>query len=81
MHAVIEKARETIRKEPLNSVLTLTNVTKAGFNEEVTRSLKNFTLHNKPYVIAGAVIGVSEFKQVILNSVMWFSIRRFHAFT
>jgi len=79
--SVIVEAKAVIRTQPPRSVLTLSDVTGAGFNEEVTQAMKDFVVHNKPYVTAAAVVGANGFRQVILNSVMWFSGRRLHAFS
>lgn len=72
----IEGAREVIAygtrlvaQMPKHSVLTLTDVTRANYDKEITEALKEFTRHNKPHVIAGAVVGVSGLKKVIFQAV------------
>ena len=72
----IEGAREVITygtrlvaQMPNHSVLTLTDVTRANYDKEITEALKEFTRHNKPHVIAGAVVGVSGLKKVIFQAV------------
>jgi len=77
---VIEQARATIASQPFKSVFTLTDVTGANFNDEVAQALKAFVAHNKPYVVAAAVVGVTGFKQVLFNTAMLFSGRTLHAF-
>jgi hypothetical protein len=42
--------------------------------------MKEFVIHNKPYVVAAAVVGVTGLKQVILNAVMKLSGRKLTAF-
>jgi hypothetical protein len=42
--------------------------------------LKEFTRHNKPYVIAAAVVGITGLKQIIYNAVLKFSGRNLVAF-
>lgn len=76
---VIEHARTVIRKQPPRSLYTLTNVTGAGFNNAVTEALKQFAAHNKPYVAAAAVVGISGLNRIIYNAVMKFTGRTFNA--
>jgi len=77
---IIDEAKKTIRTLPENSVLTLTDVTNMRFDDRVTQQMKEFTIHNKPYVRAAAVVGVEGVKKIILNAVMLFSKRKFHTF-
>lgn len=77
--ATIEKAKTVIAAQPLNSLLTLSDVTDGTLNREVSDALKNFTHHNKPFVKAAAVIGISGLKQIIFNAVLKFSGRHIAA--
>jgi hypothetical protein len=77
--AVVQEGKKLIAAEPPNSVLTLTIVTGARTNSAVTRVMKEFTLHNKPYVKAGAVVGLDGLKSVIFDAVMKFSGRNLTA--
>jgi len=77
---IIEQARVTIGGYPPKSVFTLTDVSESNFNNRVTQALKALVVHNKPYVVASAVIGIDGLKQIIFNSVMTFSGRQLHAF-
>jgi hypothetical protein len=77
---IIKEAEKLIRVELPNSVLTLTDVTDAKYNLEVTEALIEFTKGNKPFVKAGAVVGLDSLKKVIYNSVMYFSGRNLTAF-
>jgi hypothetical protein len=77
---IIKEAEKLIRVESPNSVLTLTDVTGAKYNLEVTEALKEFTKGNKPFVKAGAVVGLDVLKKIIYNSVMHFSGRNLLAF-
>jgi len=76
----IEDAKRVIRTRPEGSLLTLTDVTNARFNEAVGDGLKQFTAHNKPYVKAGAVVGVTGLKRIIFSAVVTFSRRNIEAF-
>ncbi len=79
--STIVAAKSVIRAQPQKSLLTLSNVTNARFNEEVTQQMKEFTAHNKPYVKAAAVIGISGFKKIIFEAVMMFSKRNIQTFS
>lgn len=76
----IEVAKRVISARPEGSILTLTDVTNARFNEAVSDGLKKFTAHNKPYVKAGAVVGVTGLKRIIFSAVIAFSRRNLEAF-
>jgi dihydroxyacetone kinase DhaKLM complex PTS-EIIA-like component DhaM len=78
--AVIEEAKRVIRTQPEGSLLTLTDVTDARFNQEVTERMKEFTANNKPYVKAAAIVGISGIKKIIFEAVMMFSKRKIHIF-
>jgi hypothetical protein len=78
--STIELAKPTIRAQAPQSVRTLTDVTNAGFNSKVSEALKEFVIHNKPYVVAAGVVGVTGLKQVIYNAVMKLSGRKLTAF-
>jgi hypothetical protein len=77
---VIEEAKSTIKTQARKSVYTLTNVTNSAFNSAVSDAMKDFVLHNKPYVAASAVVGVTGLKQIIFNAVMKLSGRQLTAF-
>jgi hypothetical protein len=76
----IEDAKQLIKARPERSLLTLTDVTNARFNEQVGDQLKQFTAHNKPYVKAGAVVGVTGLKRIIFSAVVTFSRRNLETF-
>ncbi len=78
--AVIEEAKAAIRTQVPGTALTLTDVTGACFDSTISQAMKGLVLHNKPYVTAAAIVGVTGLKQVIFNTVMRFSGRHLHAF-
>ena len=77
---IIEDAKRVISTKPENSLLTLTDVTNARFNEEVSDGMKQFSAHNKPYVKAAAVVGITGLKKIIFGAVMAFSKRNLESF-
>ena len=75
INEVIKEAAAFIHSNPPDSVLTLTNVNDMHFNTEITEAFKSFTASNKPYVKAGAVVGVTGLKKIMYNTVMKFTGR------
>ena len=55
----IAEGHRVLSLEPLNSVLTLNDVTGAKFDQESVAALKSMVAANAPYVKRGAVIGIS----------------------
>ncbi len=78
---IILEAKSVIASQPEKSILTLTDVTDTSFNTDVSDAMKEFAAHNKPFVIAGAVVGITGLKQIIFNAVLKFSGRHLAAFT
>jgi hypothetical protein len=77
---IIEIAKKIIRIQPLNSVLTLTNVSGTKYNREIIQAMKEFANGNKPFVKAGAVIGIDGLKRVVYDAITRFSERNLPAF-
>ena len=67
---IIGKAKGVIAAQPTGSIRTLTDVTDIKFNSAATEAMKEFAIHNKPYVAAAAVIGVTGLKKIIYNAVV-----------
>ena len=78
--ALIEPAKRVISSKPQNSILTLTDVTELRFNDDLSQKMKDFTTHNKPYVRAAAVVGITGLREVIFNAVIAFSKRKISTF-
>ena len=64
------------RNMPPQSIYTLTDVTGLSFNEQLTEAFKSLAQHNKPYVIAGAVVGVAAWKKVFYFAALRVSGRK-----
>jgi hypothetical protein len=77
---VINDAKRVISGTPKNSLLTLTDVTNAHFNEEVGQGMKELTAHNGPYVKASAVVGITGLKKIIFSAIKAFSKRNIESF-
>jgi hypothetical protein len=78
--AAIAESRALVRKQPLNSVLTLTDVTGSRFNREIVEALKELTKGNKPHVKAGAIVGMTGIQRVVYVAVTQFTGRRLPTF-
>jgi hypothetical protein len=78
--AALAKAREIIRSRPEKSVLTLTDLTNARFNDKIAAEMKETISGNKPYVYAAAVVGVTGLKQIFLNSILKLTGRKLALF-
>jgi hypothetical protein len=76
----ISEAKKIIQDQPENSLLILTDVTDGRFNTLVTDAMKEFVAHNKPYVKASAVVGITGLKKIIYDAVLIFSKRNISTF-
>jgi hypothetical protein len=72
----IDEAKTIIRKEPQASVYTLTDVTGSRVTSAIRNALHELTNANKPYVVAGAVVGVTALQGVILRGIVQVTRRR-----
>jgi len=72
----IDEARALIGKEPKGSVRTLTDVTGSRVTSTTRNALHELTKANKPYVVAGAVVGVTAIQSVILRGIVQVTGRR-----
>ncbi|NLW58797.1 MAG: hypothetical protein GX073_00415 [Firmicutes bacterium] len=67
---LIEEAKSYIAKQAPNSLLTLTNVTGLRFSMELVNTIKDFSLHNQPYVKAAAIVGIAGIQKVAYDAVI-----------
>ncbi len=65
LRLTIAQAKIIIGAEPENSIYTLTDITDIAFAPESTNAVKGLAMHDKPYVIAGAVVGVTGLRKVV----------------
>lgn len=77
----INEGKSCIAKQPKASVLIVTNVTGLNFDTEMIQKLVEYTAHNKPYIKASAVIGITGLLTIALNAVVKSSLRDIHPFT
>ena len=74
--AIIEEAKRLIAHEPPKSVYTLTDVTGSRVTSRIRAALQALTKANAPYVIAGAVVGLTSVQMVILRGLVQLNKRR-----
>ncbi|MBN1130514.1 MAG: hypothetical protein JXA71_16095 [Chitinispirillaceae bacterium] len=67
--------RPFIASHPKRSLLVLTNLTGCAVNKQTVEFFKEFTAHNKPYIIASAAFGLTGFTRIFVNAVNSFSKR------
>jgi hypothetical protein len=77
----IRYARSVIGRQPQGTVRTLTVVTKARFNSQVSDAIKEYTAHNKPYVRAAAVVGLSGLQEIVYNVIIKLTGRKIATFS
>jgi hypothetical protein len=70
INSVINEGINHIRKQPMGSVLTLTNISGMHFNSEIKDLFQIFIKGNKPFVKSGAVVGLSGLQQLVYNGLM-----------
>ncbi|MFA6957457.1 MAG: hypothetical protein WC538_16415 [Thermoanaerobaculia bacterium] len=62
----VNVAAATIQSQQERSVLTLTLVNGIAYDKVVTAAIKEYVRANRPYVLAGAVVGLDYLRQIIL---------------
>ena len=72
----ISEAQAMVSGQPLQSVYCLVDVTGSRFNVDVVEAMKRLATHDRPFVIASAVVGVAGLMRVIFESVLAFSARK-----
>jgi hypothetical protein len=69
----VEYACELTIREPLNSVLSLVDVSGTSGTPEIMDLLKTAAAKTKPHVRKMAVVGVLGYKKILLRAVIAFS--------
>jgi len=73
---LIEQVKPVISKYPPKSIYTVTNFEKLHFNKDSKSLITPYTEANKPYVIAGVIIGMDGLKKVMANTIFSMSGRK-----
>jgi len=67
---VIEESISFIRRQPKESLLTLTLINDMHFSNEIKDLFNDFIKGNKPFVKTGAVVGLSGLQNIVYNGLM-----------
>ena len=78
LEGIVEEAKKVIHAEPEGSVLTMTKVDGARFNNATVSLLKNFAKENEPFVRRAAIVGLEGLQKFVLDAVSKFSRREFY---
>lgn len=73
---IVESAKLPLGRHAPGSILSLTDVTGSRFNADVLRAIRALLEHNRPYVHAGAVVGLSALQRAAYGTLMQISGRR-----
>jgi hypothetical protein len=76
----IDEVQALVATQPEGSLLTLTAVGGSVFDPEIVQALKALAVHNRPFVKAAAVVGLSGLQRVVYAAVMLCSGRDVPAF-
>ncbi len=77
----IEEARQFVAAQPrMKKLLTLVDVTDSVQDDSVIEALKRLAEHDKPWVMAGAVVGVGGARRLLFKLVTMFSGRKLASF-
>ena len=74
----VDKAKQKIGKQPAKSVLHITNVTHTGFNTDISNIIKEYAMHNTPYIKASAIVGMTGLQKIIYTGIKAFTRRDFY---
>jgi hypothetical protein len=75
VRSAIEEAKAVIGAQPPLSVLCLVDANGTKFSLDISDLIKEFTLHNKPFIKMTAIIGVVGIARVVLNTAIAFTKR------
>lgn len=67
---ILAEAKTLIFSFPLRSVVAVTDVTGAKYNRESVSLMSNYASATAPYTKAGALVGVTDLKRVVYNTIM-----------
>jgi hypothetical protein len=71
---------EVVTAQARGAVLALADFTKAAFDQEVLRAMKEAAVFNKPYIKKAAWVGAEHFPEVFQENLKSFSRREFPTF-
>lgn len=78
--AAIAEAKAAVGGQPRDSLLTLTNVAGSHFDSTVVAALRDLVEHNRPFVRASAVVGLTGLMRVVFTTMVHLTGRNIRAF-
>ncbi len=66
---LFDEAKKLIAAQGTGAALTLTDVTETRFDDEISKSFKTYLEHNKPFVKAAAVLGLSGLRKALFTAI------------
>lgn len=72
----LEEVKALVASHPRNSLLIMTVLGDLRFDAEIAAAVKEYIAHNKPYVKASAVIGVSGLRKSLYNAIVYLTRRQ-----
>jgi hypothetical protein len=78
---LIDKVKIYVLAQPPLSLYSLTNIEGMHFNSRIKEMFTDLAKSNKPFVRAGAIVGVSGLKQILFNGIMKLSGRDLKSFS
>jgi hypothetical protein len=79
--AAAEEAKGFFAQQPRQqTLLTLTNVKGSHFDTQVVKAMRELVEHNKAYVRAGAIVGLSGLMRVVYTTLLHLTGRNLQAF-
>jgi hypothetical protein len=79
--AAAEEAKGFFARQPRQqTLLTLTNVKGSHFDTQVVKAMRELVEHNKAYVRAGAVVGLTGLMRVVYTTLLHLTGRNIRAF-
>ncbi len=77
---ILEEGKTEVAKHPLSSLYVLTDVSGLRFNTDISEAFKDFAAHNKPYIKASALVGITGLQKIAYTAIMTFTKRNIPIF-
>ncbi|HEX4385243.1 MAG TPA: hypothetical protein VH083_19925 [Myxococcales bacterium] len=74
------EARAFVQLQPRGSILMLTDVTGSNFTQPVIEGIRDLAVHNKPWVRASALFGLTPIMRVICRALLALTGREIKVF-
>jgi hypothetical protein len=74
------EAKRLIASQPRGQALVLTDVTGSNFSQRTIESLRDLVQHNKPYVKASALVGLSALTRIVFRAIVTLTGRDIRVF-